>query len=117
MKISVLVLTYNSEKYLKKCIDSLLSSIDKGDEIIVLDNNSNDNTVNILEEYSDKIKIYLCNENLGVAQGRNVLIDLAKNDVVSFIDSDIVLCENSLNPEHNLQPVQHLEQDIGLPHF
>ncbi len=96
MKTSVLVLTYNSEKYIKKCIDSLLSSIDKGDEIIVLDNNSKDNTVKILEKYSNKINIYLCNKNLGVAQGRNVLSNLAKNDVLSFIDSDIVLCKNAL---------------------
>ncbi len=96
MKISVLVLTYNSEKYIKKCIDSLLSSIDKGDEIIVLDNNSKDNTIKILEKYSNKVKIYVCDKNLGVAQGRNVLSDLASNDVLSFIDSDIVLCKNSL---------------------
>lgn len=96
MKISVLVLTYNSEKYIKKCLDSLTSNIDKGDEIIVLDNSSKDNTVNILKTYSDKISLYLCNSNLGVAQGRNILSNFAKNDVLAFIDSDIVLRENSL---------------------
>jgi glycosyltransferase involved in cell wall biosynthesis len=96
MKISVLVLTHNSEKYIKKCLDSLISNIDAGDEIIVLDNNSKDNTIKTLKEYSDKISIYLCNSNLGVAQGRNVLSNLAINDVLSFIDSDIVLCDNSL---------------------
>ena len=62
MKISELVLTYNSSKHIKKCIDSLLSSIDKGDEIIVLDNNSKDNTIKILDKYSKKINIYVCNK-------------------------------------------------------
>ena len=63
MKVSVIVPVYNTEKYLKKCIDSLLNQNFEDYEIIVIDDGSTDNTKDVLHPYLDKIEyIYQVHE-------------------------------------------------------
>ena len=67
-KVDVLLATYNGEKYLKEQIDSILNQTYQNINLIISDDNSNDSTRKILEEYKkidNRIKIYLQDKNLG----------------------------------------------------
>ena len=88
--ISIIVPCYNTEKYLNKCIDSVLNSTFKDLEIKLIDDGSKDNTYKILEEYAKKdnrVRIYT-QENIGQAKTRNKAINLAKGKYLFFLDSD-----------------------------
>ena len=89
MKFSVIVPIYNSEKYLKKCLDSLVNQTFKNIEIILVNDGSTDNSEDIIKQYlKDKRIIYLKKENGGQASARNLGLSKAKGDYISFIDSD-----------------------------
>lgn len=90
-KISIVVAIYNAEKYLKKCIDSLLNQTYKNTEIILVNDCSDDLSLNICKEYSSKYaNIYTINneKNLGVSAARNNGIDVSTGDYICFVDSD-----------------------------
>ena len=91
VKISVIVPIYNTEKYLRKCLDSLVNQTLKDIEIILINDGSPDNSENIvseyLERYPDKI-VYHKKKNEGQGVARNLGIKMAKGDFVSFVDSD-----------------------------
>ena len=73
--ISVCLATYNGEKYIKEQIDSILPELKEGDELLILDDCSNDNTVNLINSYlfDVRIKLILNNTNLGHVQTFNKL--------------------------------------------
>lgn len=90
-KISIVVAVYNAEKYLKKCIDSLLNQTYENIEIILVNDSSNDSSLLICNEYSSRYTnvTTLNNEsNLGVSATRNKGIDLSTGDYICFVDSD-----------------------------
>ena len=80
---------YNTEKYIKECIDSVLNQTYTDFEFIIIDDGSTDNTWSIIDSYNDPriIKIKLP-ENKGISYGRNLGIDRAKGDWIGIIDSD-----------------------------
>jgi len=89
VSISVVVPVYNAEKYLAKCLDSILSQ-SKNLEIIAVNDGSTDNSLNILEDYAKKhsnIKI-ITQTNQGVSSARNLGIKHATKDYITFVDSD-----------------------------
>lgn len=89
-KISVIVPVYNAEKYLKQCLDSLVSQTYKNIEIVCVDDGSSDGSLAILQEYSEKderIKV-ISIENSGVSNARNVAIKNATGEYFAFCDSD-----------------------------
>lgn len=89
--ISVIIPVYNTDKYLKECLDSILNQTLKEIEVICIDDKSTDNSLNILEEYSKKdsrIKIIKNKENTGQAVARNIGLKEVKGEYISFIDSD-----------------------------
>jgi glycosyltransferase involved in cell wall biosynthesis len=88
--ISVIIPCYNSEKYIKKTLSSVLSQSYRPDEILVVDDGSEDETRNILESYFSQIKI-LChpnNSNLGTAASMNLGIKHTKSELIAFLDHD-----------------------------
>ena len=88
IKVSVIVPVYNCEKYLKKCLDSLVNQTLKDIEIICVNDGSTDNSGRILEEYTDsRIKI-ITKENGGLSSARNAGIAVAKGEYLGFVDSD-----------------------------
>lgn len=87
IKISVIIPTYNSARFICKAIESVLSQTFKDFEIIVIDDGSTDNTGNVLNHYGDKI-IYITQANRGVSSARNVGLKLAKSEYVAFLDAD-----------------------------
>lgn len=90
MKVSILVPCYNVEKYIKQCLDSIIHQTYTNLQIVLVDDGSSDNTLNILNEYASKdsrIEVYH-QENQGVAIARNVLLSKIKGDFFLFVDSD-----------------------------
>ena len=90
-KVSVIIPVYNTEKYLKKCLDSVCNQTLSDIEIICIDDCSTDNSLNILKEYTlkdNRIKLIEFKENKGAAVARNTGIDEAKGEYIGFIDSD-----------------------------
>ena len=69
--VTVIVPTYNTSKYIKKCIDSILNQTFKNIELIVIDDGSTDNTKDIIEKVNDKRLKYVYKENGGVSSARN----------------------------------------------
>jgi glycosyltransferase involved in cell wall biosynthesis len=86
-RISVIIPTYNRSGLIKRAVDSALAAISPGDEIIVIDDGSTDDTAEVLRPFYDKIR-YIRTENAGAGAARNVGIKLATCPLVTFLDSD-----------------------------
>lgn len=88
-KFSLIIPAYNVEKYIKKCLDSVLNQTYNNYEIIIINDGSTDNTSKILESYKSNKKIKIINqENKGLSSARNTGVSNAKGDYILFIDSD-----------------------------
>ena len=88
--ISIIVPVYNVEKYLRKCVDSIIAQTYKKIEIILVDDGSTDNSGVICDEIGkvdDRIVVYH-KENGGVSSARNYGIERAKGNYIGFVDSD-----------------------------
>lgn len=96
IKVSVIIPVYNSEKYLKQCLDSVVNQTLKDIEIIVVNDGSTDNSLKIIQEYSNKYKnIKVINkQNEGCYKARNVGLENAKGEYVAFCDSDDYIKHN-----------------------
>lgn len=90
MKISIIVPVYNVEKYLSRCLNSILNQTYSHLEIIIVNDGSTDNSLNICNEFAEKDKrIVLINQrNKGLSGARNTGLRFASGDYVGFIDSD-----------------------------
>ncbi len=89
-KISVIVPVYNAETTLNKCVDSIIAQNYKNLEIILLDDGSSDNSLNLCNEYKEKdsrIVVYH-KENEGLVAARKNGLEIATGEYVSFVDSD-----------------------------
>ena len=75
--ISIIVPIYNAEKYLNKCIDSIINQSKKELEIILINDGSTDNSENIIKKYADKRIKYFKNKNQGIGKTRNFGIEKA----------------------------------------
>jgi len=89
-KLSVIVPVYNVEKYLKKCVDSILAQTYTNFEIILVDDGSKDSSAAICDEYATKNSkvIVIHKENGGLSDARNFGIEAAKGEFITYIDSD-----------------------------
>lgn len=87
--VSVIVPTYNNEKYLANCIDSLLVQTFQDFEIIVVDDGSADQTTKLLETYKTNPSIRVHSQpNSGISVARNQGLKLSRGQFISFVDSD-----------------------------
>lgn len=93
MKVSIIVPVYNAASTLTRCLDSIINQTHKNIEIILINDGSKDNTLNICKDYTKKDKrIKLINkENSGVSNSRNIGIDNATGDYITFVDADDTL--------------------------
>jgi glycosyltransferase involved in cell wall biosynthesis len=97
--ISVIVPIYKVEKYLSRCLDSILSQTYKNFELILINDGSPDNCSVICDTYAGKHDniIVIHKENGGLSSARNAGIDIAKGKYISFIDSDDYIHKDYLN--------------------
>ena len=90
-EVSVIVPVYNVEKYLEKCLNSLVNQTLENIEIIIVNDGTKDNSEEIIkkfiEKYPQKI-VYLKKENGGLSDARNFGIPYAKGEYIAFLDSD-----------------------------
>lgn len=88
--VSIVVPVYNVENYLRKCLDSIIGQTYENIEIIIVNDGSTDNSLDICEEYKKKDDriIIISKENGGLSDARNKGIDIAKGKYITFIDSD-----------------------------
>lgn len=90
MKVSIIIPVYNVEKYLKKCIESIIKQTYENIEIILVNDGSNDCSGEICNEFTlidSRIKV-LHKKNGGVSSARNAGLEIATGDYIGFIDSD-----------------------------
>ncbi|AAZ24772.1 glycosyltransferase [Colwellia psychrerythraea] len=108
--VSIIMATYNSEKFLRETLDSICCQTYGNWELIITDDSSTDNTSDILRDYSERYNniFYSINEvNQGAAISRNKCISQAKGMYIAFIDSDDLWAHNKLEKhihfiaEHN----------------
>src|SRR5471030_150111 len=100
--VSIIMPTHNSERYIEESINSVLNQTYKNWELIIVDDNSNDNTKNIVDNINKncrKIKYTKFNENRGAAQARNEAINKAKGRFLAFLDSDDLWDEKKLETQ------------------
>jgi len=95
-KISVIIPIYNVEQYLKKCVDSVLDQSFHNFEIIAVNDGSTDNSLQILESYSDDRIQIITQENQGLSGARNTGIKAASGEYIAFLDSDDYLEQTTL---------------------
>lgn len=88
--VSIIVPVYNSAKYLRKCIESLINQSLRGIEIICINDGSTDDSQKILDEYAseDERIVVINQENRGISYCRNAGIKLARGEYIGFVDSD-----------------------------
>lgn len=95
---SVIVPVYNVEKYLDKCLASILGQTFKDYECIIVDDGSPDNSNTIIDNYVKKDQRFkvIHQKNMGLSAARNVGLDIAKGDYITFIDSDDYIANDYL---------------------
>ncbi len=100
--VSIIVPIYNSEKYLKKCIDSLIDQTHNNIEILLINDGSTDNSEKIIKKYKDKRIKYISQKNIGIGKTRNKGIKLSKGKYIMFIDSDDYIGKNCVEKMYDL---------------
>lgn len=102
MDISVIIPVYNSEKYLSRCLDSVVAALGRSGqtgELLLVDNNSSDKSAAILREYHNKypelIKVHQC-KTPGAAATRNLGVSKARGEFIWFVDADDEIVEDAI---------------------
>lgn len=104
MKVSIITPVYNSEKFIRETIVSVLNQTYDNWEMILIDDCSTDNSESIIKEYTNKdnrFRYIKLKENSGVANARNIGIGEAKGRFIAFLDSDDVWYKNKLETQVN----------------
>ena len=104
-KLSIIVPVYNVEKYLSKCLESLVNQTIDNYEIIIVIDGSKDNSIDIVKDYKDKypdLIEYYVTENRGLSAARNYGLKKAKGDYVGFVDSDDYVDVNMFYKLYNM---------------
>jgi GT2 family glycosyltransferase len=89
--VSITIVTYNSGRFIKRCLESILDQTYPFKEIIVVDNCSTDGTTDILEPFEDRCRIIYNEDNIGFAAAQNQAIGLSDSDWVLTLNPDLLL--------------------------
>lgn len=113
--ISVIVPIYNVEKYLRRCLDSLLAQTYKNIEVIMVDDGSPDNCGVICDEYVEKYGNFIAvhKENAGLGMARNTGLDRASGQYVFFIDSDDYISDSLIGDIYKELKTYHVDVCIS----
>ena len=93
LSLSIIIPSYNSIKTIDKCLSSIFNSRYNNYEVIVVSDNSNDNSDNIIKKYP--CKLIKLNKNVGAAAARNIGAKKAKGNILVFLDSDVIIKNNA----------------------
>jgi GT2 family glycosyltransferase len=108
--VSVTIVTYNSGRFIRRCLESVLAQKYPLKEVIVIDNASTDGTCDILEQFEDRCQIVYNEENIGFAAAQNQAIALSSGDWVLTLNPDVLLLSDFL---HALVDAGQMDPKIG----
>ena len=111
--ISIIIPVYNTEKYIRRCVDSVIAQSYKDWELILVDDGSTDGSGKICDEYAvryDKVFVWHTN-NRGASHARNIGINHAKGELISFVDSDDWIVEQYV------ETLINVSENIDLVYF
>ncbi|MBV8819184.1 MAG: glycosyltransferase family 2 protein [Acidobacteriaceae bacterium] len=109
-RVSVTIVTYNSGRFIKRCLESVLAQKYSNKEIIVIDNASNDGTVDILEQFEGSCQIVYNDENIGFAAAQNQAIRMSTGAWVLTLNPDVLLLPNFIQA---LYDAGQIEPKVG----
>ncbi|QIK59619.1 glycosyltransferase family 2 protein [Dysgonomonas sp. HDW5A] len=115
--ISIIVPVYNVEKYLPKCLDSIINQSYQNIEVFLINDGSTDNSLSICEEYKkrdNRITVF-SQVNFGIASARNLGLDNARGSFISFIDSDDYVGPDFIYNLYSL--LKNTSSDISMCNF
>ena len=98
-KVSVIVPTYNAEKYLSRSIDSIINQSYDNLEIIIIDDASTDKSKDIIKKYAsidNRIRTFYSEINQGVSRSRNIGLKSFSGDYVVFLDADDFITKDAI---------------------
>ena len=116
VKVSVITPVYNVEEYLTETLESLVTQTCTNIEIIMVDDGSTDRSPKIIEQYAKKYNniVFIKQENAGPGAARNHALEVARGEFISFLDSDDVLPQDSLDSMYNAAKEQDADVIIGM---
>jgi GT2 family glycosyltransferase len=92
--VSVTIVTFNSGRFIKRCLESVLEQKYSNMEVVVIDNASTDGTIDLLEQFADRCRICYNDENLGFAAAQNQAIAMSQGEWVLTLNPDVLLLPN-----------------------
>lgn len=90
-KISIIIVTYNAERYLDECIKSVVEQNSNNFELLIIDGKSTDNTLSIIKKYDKNIDYFISEKDNGIYDAMNKGLDCAKGEYVYFLGADDTL--------------------------
>ncbi|MDO8657108.1 MAG: glycosyltransferase family 2 protein [Candidatus Levybacteria bacterium] len=96
LEVTIVVVTRNRMNALKRCLKSLERSVYKVSGIIVVDNASDDKSIETVKNHFPKVKLILQKENTGAAEGRNIGAGVSKSELLYFLDDDAYIERNTI---------------------
>jgi glycosyltransferase involved in cell wall biosynthesis len=113
-KVSIIIPCYNSGKHISDTINSVINQTYKNLEIIIIDDGSTDNSVEIINSINDERIILLRQENKGASCARNLGITSSKGDFIQFLDSDDLISHNKI--ELQVSAINNHKECIAVCH-
>lgn len=117
-KVSIIIPVYNGENYIRKCLDSILNQEYKDFEVLVVDDNSMDNSYSILQEYEkndSRVTVIHLDKNIGVSSGRNIALDKAIGKYIQFVDCDDYIVRDAT--KNFVRAMEKSDVDMVISHF
>jgi len=108
--VSVTIVTWNSGQFIKRCLESVLAQKFEPKEIIVVDNNSTDGTIDILEQFEDRCRIVYNSDNCGFAAAQNQAMGSARGNWILTLNPDVLLLPGFIQ---SLVDAGNIEDRIG----
>ena len=96
-KVSVIIINYNGKKLLEKCLESLFKIEYDNFEVIIVDNNSTDNSIDFLRKNYPSVIIIKLDSNKGFAEPNNVAAKITKGDFLLFLNNDTIVTPNFIS--------------------
>ena len=96
MTITIIIATYNAEKTLNRCLNSIIPQLTEECELIIIDGNSKDKTNEIIKSYKESVAYYISEPDKGIYDAWNKGINAAKGKWIAFIGADDILLPNAL---------------------
>ena len=118
IQVSVIIPVYNVEQYLRQCLDSVINQTYKDTEIIIVNDCSPDNSLQIIKEYQqkdDRIVLLDLKQNVGLGFARNAGMKVARGKYITFIDSDDWVTKDYVEVLYNT--IEKYQYDVISPDF